>query len=104
MTEISIENINALIDKGRELKNLLTGTPEILEFLRIAESFNEEKNILPLSSDKLVRTGEAAKILCVSKGMIQQYVKEGILTPLYTAGSGHKRFWLSEVKAVAKRS
>ena len=101
MTELTLENLNNLIEKGQELKKLLQETPEILDYLKVVE--NLQGAILPIPADRLVRTGEAAKILCVSKDLISYYAKTGILTPFYTAGSTHKKFWLSEVKAVAKR-
>ena len=77
--------------------------PEILEYLRLLEKFSGEKSIIPIPADKLVMSGEAAEVLGVNKATIDGYSRAGILTPLYTAGSTHKKFWLSEVKAVAKR-
>lgn len=99
MAEISLENLNALVEKGRELQKLLTETPEIIDYLRLINS----GNALPLKTDMLIRVGEAAKILCVSKSTIYQFVIEKILTPYYTADSKQMKFWYSEVKALAKR-
>ena len=105
MSEISLETLEVLIKKGRELKQLLKETPEILEYLRLLEKFsNGERSIIPIPTDKLVKSGEAAEVLGVNKATIDNYSKAGILTPLYTAGSNHKKFWLSEVKAVAKKA
>lgn len=55
------------------------------------------------ADDKLIRAAEAARILNVGKQTVYWYVSEGLLNAYYTAGSPHKKFWLSEVKAVAKR-
>ena len=105
MTEINLEALEKLLKKGRELKQLLKETPEILEYLRLLEKFsNGERSIIPIPTDKLVKSGEAAEVLGVNKATIDGYAKAGILTPLYTAGSTHKKFWLSEVKAVAKKA
>ena len=101
MTEISLEQLNALITAGEKLKKLLTDTPEIIEYLRLIQ--DSDKNVLPIKSDVLIRAGEAAKILCVSKGTISHYVKVGILTPLFTPESTQMKFWLSQVKSVAKK-
>ena len=102
MTEISLENLNALVSAGEKLKRLLTETPEVLEYLRLV-SGGEEKNILPMKSDVLISAGEAAKVLNVGKETIYRYAAEKILTPLYTPYSNRIKFWLSEVKGVVKK-
>lgn len=101
MTELTLANLDALIQKAERLKELLQNTPEIIQYLQLAD--NLQGAIMPIPTDRLIRTGEAAKVLNVSKATISYYARTGILTPLYTAGSTHKKFWLSEVKAVAKR-
>lgn len=101
MAEISLDDLDALVSKGRELQKILTETPEILEYLRLIKS--GENNILPIKLDVLIRTGQAAKILCVSKTAIYKYVKDKCLTPYYTASSNQMKFWYHEVKALAKR-
>ena len=57
---------------------------------------------LSLPTDRLIRAGEAAQILGVSKSTIGHFVKAGLLTPLYV-NSEQKRFWLSEVKALPRK-
>ena len=103
MTEISLENLNALVSTGEKLKRLLTETPEVLEYLRLV-SGGEEKNILPVKSDVLIRAGEAARVLGVNKETIYRYAEEKILTPLYTPYSNQMKFWLSEVKSVVAKA
>ena len=83
------------------MKQLLSETPEILEYLRLIQ--RGENNVLPTKTDVLIRAGEAAKILCVSKATIYKYAVEKKLTPYYTAGSEQMKFWCSEVKALAKK-
>ena len=101
MTEISLDSLDSLVNKGRELQKLLTETPEILEYLRLIK--DGENNVLTTKTDVLVRVGEAAKILCVSKATIYRYAVERKLTPYYTADSKQMKFWYSEVKALAKK-
>lgn len=95
---MNLENLDLLIDKAQQLKDLLQGTPEIIQYLNLAD--NLQGAVLPIPTDRLIRTGEAAKVLNVSKATISHYAKTGILTPLYTPGSTHQKFWLSKVKAV----
>ena len=92
-----------LIEKGRELKKLLQENPEILEYMRLAEKFSDAV-ILPIPTDRLICAGEAAKNLGVNPAKISEYADKQILTKLYVDGSSHSKFWLSEVKAVAKKS
>jgi len=103
LTDISLEGLEKLIEKGRELKKLLQENPEILEYMRLAEKFSDSV-ILPIPTDRLIRTGEAAKILGVNPSKISEYVDKKILTKLYVYGSSHSKFWLSEVKGVAKKA
>ena len=102
MTDISLEGLERLIEKGRELKKLLQENPEILEYMRLAEKFSDAV-ILPIPTDRLIRAGEAAKILGVNPAKISEYADKKILTKLYVDGSSHSKFWLSAVKAVAKK-
>ena len=102
MTEISLEGLEKLIEKGRELKKLLQENPEILEYMRLAEKFSDAA-VLPMPTDRLIRAGEAAKILGVNSAKISEYADKKILTKLYVDGSSHSKFWLSEVKALAKK-
>lgn len=81
-TQIKLGEINILLDQ------LLTKHDKIIEFPQ---------------DDKLIRAGEAARILNVSKATIYWYASEGLLAAYYTAGSNHKKFWLSDVKNLAER-
>lgn len=103
MTEISLDGLNTLIAKAKELKKLLQENPEVLEYMRLAEKFSDAA-ILPLPTDRLIRAGEAAKILGVNPAKISEFVDKGILKKFFVDGSSHSKFWLSEVKAVAKKT
>lgn len=76
-------------------------TPEVLQFLKLSQ--NACTSILPIKGDVLVRQGEAAEVLGVSKAAITRFVNDGLLTPYYTPNSQQRKFWLSEVKAVATK-
>ena len=83
MTEISLEGL------------------EILEYMRLAEKFSESA-VLPMPTDRLIRAGEVAKILEVNTKKISEYADKKILKKFYVDGSSHSKFWLSDVKALAK--
>lgn len=78
-----------------------TVTPELIRFLELSQ--NADTSIMPIKGDVLVRQGEAARVLNVNKDAITQFVKDGLLTPYYTPNSRQRKFWLSEVKALATK-
>ena len=102
MGAINMEDLDAMVEKGRELKKLLSETPEILRFAECAKDCREAP-ILVAQSDVLIRAQAAAEILCVSKSTIYSFVQQGLLDAYVTPGSFHKKFWLSQVKAIAKK-
>lgn len=98
---LKLDDLNAMIEKGRELQMLLRQSPEIVAF---AEGLQQAKEpVLLLEQDRLVLAGEAASILGTSKSTIGQFVKQGLLTPYYTPGSSFRKFRLSEIWAIPKR-
>lgn len=78
-----------------------TVTPELIRFLELSQ--NADTSIMPIKGDVLVRQGEAARVLNVNRDAITQFVKAGLLTPYYTPNSRQRKFWLSEVKALATK-
>ena len=102
MENLNLEKLDALIAKGKELKKLLTQTPEILTYLRLINEIDDEKIQMPKVDDVLIRAGDAARILGVNQSTINRYVKSGQLRSYIVAGSSHLKFWRSEVKALAK--
>lgn len=87
------------IEQLSKLAQILT--PELLRFMELAQ--NTETVIMPIKGDKLIFAGQAAETLHVNPNMITRYVNEGLLNPVYTPHSSKRKFWLSEVKALAKR-
>ena len=81
MTDVSLRGLERLIKKGREPKKFLQENPEILEYRRFAEKFFDAV-ILPIPVDRLIRAGEAAKILGVNPAKISEYANKKILTKL----------------------
>ncbi|MBR3747057.1 MAG: hypothetical protein IKN27_08880 [Selenomonadaceae bacterium] len=55
-----------------------------------------------MPTDRLIRVHEAAEILGVGKATIGEFVKAGLLTPLYV-NSDQLRFWLSQVKKLPRK-
>jgi excisionase family DNA binding protein len=47
---------------------------------------------------ELIPTGQAAKALGVSVRTLQQWVRDGIVTPALTTGGGQHRFDLADLK------
>ena len=104
MESISIDGLDALLEKGRQLREILRETPEIVSFLQLVKDTGGKASIVPLQEDRLIRAGEAASILCVDKGTIYRYEREGKLEAFYTDGSSQKKFWLSRVMKLPKRA
>ena len=65
MDEINLENLNVLVEKAVELKQVLSESPEILQYLRLIKEIGAEKVEVPRVDDVLLRAGDAAKILGV---------------------------------------
>ena len=103
MGEINISDLDAMVQKGQELKELLQGTPEILSFVKCLHNSGEKQIVLPINMDVLLRASQAAKVLGTDKTCIYRYVREGLLHPFYTPHSQYMKFWLSDVKALARK-
>lgn len=99
---VSMAELDALVEKGRELQSLLKESPGILSFLQLIKETGQNMAVLPAQSDALICAGEAAGILKVDRGSIYRYEKAGLLKAYYTPGSPRKKFWLSEVKGLVK--
>ena len=91
MNTSDLEELSKFVTQARELREIVR---EIMPYIEII------KREMP--NDRLIRAGEAAQILGVSKSTIGQFVK--VLTPFYTANSVHQKFWLSQVKALPRKN
>ena len=99
---IDLKALDAAIEKTVQLKKLLNDSPEILEYLQLSKLV--DKNVLPIPTDRLIRAGEAAKVLCVSKATVYHYARNKSLPAYLTPGSNHLKFWLSDIKKLARRT
>ena len=86
------------LDELRKIHDALT--PELIRYLELT---NGTGMVMPIKGDMLIQQSEAAKVLDVNTTSISRFVREGILTPYYTPFSTRRKFWLSEVKALAKK-
>lgn len=96
MNTIDLATLQKFTAQAQKLQAIAADLKPFLELIRELDG----KNFLP--TDRLIRTGEAAQILGVSKSAIGAFVKQGLLTPLYV-NSDQKKFWLSQVKALPKK-
>ena len=90
MSTIDLNELATFITQAQKLQDILHDVVPYIEVI---------KQEMP--NDRLIRAGEAARVLGVSKSKIGHYVKAGLLTPYYT-DSEFQKFWLSEVKALPK--
>ncbi|MBR2214391.1 MAG: hypothetical protein IJ849_01375 [Selenomonadaceae bacterium] len=99
---MKLAELDALLEKGEKLKRLLEGNPEIAAF---ASALRECRDpVLVIEQDRLVRAGEAAKILGCNQNTVNGYVCMGKLTAWYTPGSTQRKYKLSEVWALARKA
>ena len=103
MEQISLADLDVLVKKAGELKKILQETPEIITYLQLVKDLGDEKAVMPIQTDVLIRAGQAATILGVDKSLIYRYVEEGRLRPYRTPPASHMKFWLSEVKAIPQK-
>ena len=90
----------SLVQHGKELQKLLRETPEILDYMRLADS--GKALVMPKRADMLVQAGQAAKILHVSQTSVYHFEAKGLLRAFYTPESNRKKFWVSDVQRLAR--
>lgn len=100
---IDVSSFDSLLEKASKLQNILHENPDVVTFLQLLKETRVEQMVMPAKVDKLIGTKQAAEILGVAENRIGEYVRDGLLTPLYTPPVSHRKFWLSEVMAIPKR-
>lgn len=90
MNTLDLDALDKLIRKAQKLQALVADLKPFLELVRALDGQ------LALPTDRLIRSSEAAKILCIDHNAIGELVKAGLLTPLYV-NSDQRKFWLSQV-------
>ena len=97
MNTLDLETLQRFTAQAQRLQAIAAELQPFLEAVKELDG----KAIIP--TDRLIRAGEAAQILGVSKATIGTFAKKGLLTPLYV-NSDQKKFWLSEVKALLRKN
>ena len=97
MNELDLNALEKFTRKAQKLQVIAT---ELQPFLELVNAFGDKDLTMP--TDKLIRSHEAAEILGVGKATISEFVKAGLLTPLYV-NSDQRRFWLSDVMKVPRK-
>lgn len=97
MNTLDLKALRTFTAQAQKLQAIAADIMPFIEAVRDLEG----KDILPLPTDRLIRTSEAAHILGVGKATIGEFVRAGLLTPLFV-NSDQRRFWLSEVKALPR--
>ena len=93
-------DLGALEKFIRRAQKLQAIADELKPFLELINALDGKDLTVP--TDRLIRSHEAAQILGVNKATIGEFVKAGLLTPLYV-NSDQRRFWLSEVMRVPQK-
>lgn len=99
-------DLDALEKFTRQAQKLQAIAAELKPFLELVRELSGREVTMPddrLIPDRLIRVNEAAEILGVGKDTIGDFVKAGLLTPLYV-NSEQRRFWLSEVMKVPRKN
>lgn len=97
--DIDIEKLQKEVDLAERYQKALENIASLQQTI---EKFSLE-NVLLTPADRLIHSGEAAKILGVNQNKISSLVKKGLLTPLFI-DSNRRKFWLSEVLALPKKT
>ena len=98
MNTLDLEALRKFTAQAQKLQAIAR---DILPLIEAVKSL-DGKAILPTPADRLIHASEAAQILGVGKSSIGEFVRAGLLTPLYV-NSDQRRFWLSEVKALPRK-
>ena len=96
MNTLDLDTLQRFTRQARRLQEIVAEIQPFLELLKQLDG-----KIIP-PTDRLIRAGEAAHILGVGQDTIGEFVRAGLLTPLYV-NSEQRRFWLSQVKALPRK-
>ena len=94
------EEIKGFVDMSQALAKVLEN-PDVLRFMEVAAQLKGNMpSVMPQRTDSLVYPAEVRSILRISNSTLQQYCKQGLLTPMYTPPKGRAKYWLSQVLAI----
>ena len=97
-----VEKLEHITRQCERLKELLTETPEIVEFIKATKEASNTgyETVKPLDKDvicNLLSAKEVAKILKVNENRVGEYAKEGLLPYCFMPYSSSRRFRVSDV-------
>lgn len=100
--ENMLSALSTLSEQAKALQEAVSD-PRVLRFMELAAKLGHTPNVMPADTDILILPSEARAILRVSGTAISSYERNGLLTAYYTPGSDMKKYWRSEVVAIAQR-
>lgn len=97
---VSVNSFNNMLDSLKNLQQFISDNPDTLECLRLLK----DTHTITISekTDRLITVKEACNVLGVSPNRIGEYVRNRILIAYFTPPASKRKFWLSEVKAIAR--
>ena len=96
---IDADVLDRMVEKGRELKELLANK-DILRFMELMASMDGQVSVVPLRSDTLLYPSEVRRLLRISNSTLKEYCNQGLLTAYHKPPKGKTKFWLSQVLAI----
>ena len=97
MNTLDLDALDKFTRKAQKLQALVA---ELQPFLELVRALDGKDFTIP--TDRLIRSSEVARILCIDTNAIGKLVKAGLLTPLYI-NSDQQKFWLSEVMKLPRK-
>ena len=93
MNTLDLATLDRITTKAQKLQSIARDLQPFLEMLKDFDG--------ALPTDRLIRSGEAAKILGVGQDVIGKFVRAKLLKPYYV-NSDQRRFWLSDVMKIPR--
>lgn len=95
---MEIAELKQAVELAKELKSILTETPEIAQFLN-----GEMSAFIPEHCYRLMTVSQAAEALCVNPNRIREYVNNGLLECVYTPPVSHMKITVSSVNKLIQQ-
>ena len=96
---MDLDALQKFTTQAQKLQEIAREIMPLIEAIRELDG----REVIPTPTDRLIRAGDAAQILGVNQSTIGAFVREGLLKPYYV-NSDQKKFWLSDVKALPRRT
>ncbi|WP_027406195.1 hypothetical protein [Anaerovibrio sp. RM50] len=95
---MEIAELKEAVELAKELKAILTETPEIAQFLN-----GEMSAFVPEHCYRLMTVSQAAEALCVNQNRIREYVNQGLLECIYTPPVSHMKITVQSVNRLIQK-